>query len=191
MLIAIFCEKTRNYQALIKQALETGYNIALLTQDPEKIKINHEHLQVFKGDIEDEAAVNNTLEHANAVVGLFVRRTPQGISNIITTMQRYDVRRCIFFSEEVESYEGRTLSNSNAFKRTIASLITHKEPSSLDIIRKSDRDWTILQAFDSPNTPSEHVDLSGDSYAKVEDNFAKFMIGQIADATNISRILSI
>lgn len=191
MLIAIVCEKARRHQALIKQVLDVGYKIALVTKNPEKININHENLYIVKGDAEDKNLLDSMLEHANAVIGLFVRHTPQEVANIISTMQLHDVRRCIFFSEEVEVRKHHT-APKNFIQRTLSSL-SQTSKNSLDIIRQSDRDWTIIQAFDnaSDQKPHEHIDISANTYDKAEKNFAKFMVGQIADATHISKVLSI
>jgi nucleoside-diphosphate-sugar epimerase len=175
------------------RALKTGYGVIVLTAHPEKISLRHDNLRIVRGDAEDESLVHGLIEGVDAVVCLFRRQTATAIKNIVSGAQRHDVRRCIFFSESVEAdvsgAKRQSLDRLRHFLRPVAP----EDVRGIDLIRQSDRDWTILHPFDQENAPTAHhrIDISGNTYDKVKDNFAHFILGQITDTTYLSKVLSI
>ena len=190
MLIAILSEKAHQYQSFIQHALDTGYTISILTHQPEKISLRHPELNVTQGDLEDTVAIDNLLNKADVVVCLFKRSTTTAVSGIIDGMQHHDIRRLILFSEDHdETYPIQ--SDGNFLQR----VFHHRGEglSEMDILRHSDRDWTILQPGDSDtsiDTP-HHIDISGSTLQETKKNFTKLILEQITDANSIAKVLSI
>lgn len=190
MLIAILSEKAHQYQNFIQHALDTGYTISILTHQPEKISLRHPNLNVIQGDLENTASINNFLNKADVVICLFKQSTTTAVSNVVNGMQHHNIRRLILFAENLT--EMHAAQENGSFLR---KMFSHRDEAlnEADILRRSDRDWTILQPIDS-NTPIEtqyRIDISGSTLQEAKKNFTKLILQQITDANSIAKVLSI
>lgn len=192
MLLAVFSEEAHRHTHFIRQALLLGYDVRVLTRSPERLAIQHSQLGITAGNSEDKSLVHKLVSEADAVVCLFKEYTASGVENIVTAMQQYDVRRCILFSEEIGAPEV-VQHDRGLLKRALHVSPAVGHVDGIDLVRRSGRDWTIVHPSGQTGAPQSHghVDLSADTYEKVRDNFTNFIIGQIADATYIAKVLTI
>lgn len=184
MRIAILGEKRWSHH-FIQKVLEVGYEVTLLTPRPEQITISHTLLDIHKGTAEDATAVERAAHGANIVVGLFSRYSEARIQNLLHAAQAHDIRRVILFSE----HSGDIQENS---KKHSIFMRSRKSPS-IDMIRSSDRDWTLIYPLGQKEMPTAHVhiDVSADTLKKVEDNFAHFLVNQLTDASLVTKLVTI
>lgn len=194
MLITIFSENIHHYKALVKSFLEIGYEISLLIPESNNFSLKHQNLHIFKGTAADKTKTNKALRSADAVVCLFKKPTASEVDNITKTMKENGVKRHIFLYEE-SGIETRKLPP----KKNILNLFhpsTSLDQNSVEIIRASNQDWTILHPIHQKNCDctlkaDNHIDIVGETYKKTEENFAKFITEQISDVKYLSSVLSI
>ncbi|MBA2272191.1 MAG: SDR family oxidoreductase [Chthoniobacterales bacterium] len=88
---------------LVKQGLAQGYEVAAFVRDPAKLQTTHPQLQIVRGDVLDDAAVEAAVRGQDAVLSslghrrLFVpsRTQSEGTRNVIRAMETHGVRRFI------------------------------------------------------------------------------------------------
>jgi putative NADH-flavin reductase len=88
---------------LVAQALERGYNVTAFARKPSKIKINHDRLTVFEGDVLDADSLNEAMVNQDAVLSALGHQRwfypnkilSKGTKNIIEAMEKNNVKRFI------------------------------------------------------------------------------------------------
>jgi putative NADH-flavin reductase len=88
---------------LVAQALERGYAVTALVRDPSKLRIDHPHLQVVRGNVLDRASVDAAMRGQEAVVSALghkrffypTRILSEGTQNILSAMETHGVRRLV------------------------------------------------------------------------------------------------
>lgn len=103
--IALFGASGRTGSHFLSQALDKGYEIKALVRTPEKIKLKHEKLTVFEGDVLSSEDVDLVVKGADIVVSLFgrVKNSPallqtNGTKNIVESMKSHGVEKIISLS---------------------------------------------------------------------------------------------
>ena len=92
-------------RVLITQALEQGHRVTAFARNPAAITTKHKNLVVVQGDILDYASVERAVKGQDAVLSALgtkaLRRNTaisDGTRNIITAMEKYEVKRFVFES---------------------------------------------------------------------------------------------
>lgn len=93
----------RTGQELIKQALEQGHELTALVRDPRKLNIEHQNLQLLKGNVLDPKTVETAVTGQDAVLSalghkrFFIKTSilSAGTRNIISAMENQQVMRFI------------------------------------------------------------------------------------------------
>jgi putative NADH-flavin reductase len=57
--------------ALLQEALSRGHQVKALVRNPEKIKIQHEHLEIIQGDAQDAQKVAEVAQGSDAVISAY------------------------------------------------------------------------------------------------------------------------
>ncbi|MBT8444900.1 MAG: NAD(P)H-binding protein, partial [Gammaproteobacteria bacterium] len=110
--IAVIGATARSGRVIIAQALEAGYEVVGLARSPHKLKIEHDRLKMFKGDVRDRASLAAALTGDEAVICMVGYPTPKDptqqigevdlytvmAGNLITAMQTKGNRRLIMAS---------------------------------------------------------------------------------------------
>lgn len=68
MNIAIFGTSGIVGKAIVKEALEKGHQVTVLTRDAKKFPTDHNHLRIIEGDVTDRHVIHRVLENQNAVI---------------------------------------------------------------------------------------------------------------------------
>ena len=102
MKLAIFGAAGRTGIPLVQQALEGGNDVVALVRTPSKLSIKNERLTMIQGDAAHLADVERAVQGADAVLSVLghVKGSEpdiltQAIRNIITAMDKYDVKRLV------------------------------------------------------------------------------------------------
>lgn len=102
MKVVIFGASGRTGHHLVEQALGAGHEVAAFVRDPAKLRISHERLGVFRGDVTDAAAVEVAVAGRDAVLSALghTKGSPKdvqtvGTRNIVEAMEKQGVRRLV------------------------------------------------------------------------------------------------
>lgn len=154
MNILIFVASGATGHELVKQALTMGHQVTAFVRNPAKLRVRHDRLNVFQGDITDNASVEQSLEGQEAILCALGASTPfkrnpalvEGISNIVQAMETKNVPRFIYLSfiglDEKRKDLG-FVANHIAIPFLHNVVLDHQEKES--IIKQSRLEWTIVR----------------------------------------------
>jgi putative NADH-flavin reductase len=88
---------------LVSQALERGHHVTAFARKPSKIKIKHERLEIFEGNVLDVSSLDKAIVNQDAVLCALGHKRwfypnkilSKGTKNIIDAMERNNVKRII------------------------------------------------------------------------------------------------
>ena len=186
---------------LIKQALEQGHTVTAFTRDATKVDIEHNNLQVARGDVMDPASVEGVMQgHEVVLCSLGAGRKgtvrSEGTRNIIGAMEKVGLRRLICQST---LGVGDSRGNLNFFwKYIMFGLLLRPmyadHESQEDYVRHSSLDWTIIRpgAFTDGDRTGKyrHGFPSTDKTTKLKISLADvadFMLKQLIDDTYLHK----
>ena len=166
MKLTIFGATGRTGRYLVEQALAAGHEVTAFLRDPAKLAVQHERLRIAEGDIADAARVEEAVAGADAVVSALgpTKNSPPtmltvGWQNILAAMRKHGVQRLVTLTGAGVSVPGDPPSLGRTVMLTllkrIAPQILEDSQRSVDLIRSSDRDWTVVRAprlKDGPRT---------------------------------------
>jgi putative NADH-flavin reductase len=156
MRLAIFGGSGRTGQHLIRQALVQGDRVITLTRHPGKIDLRNLRLTISAGDIYDLAAVEQVISGADAVISVLgfatngpINEVSRGMENILTAMQRQNVRRLVVTSgagvDDPEDEPKFINKMMNQLFKLSAPHVYEDMLRTVTLVRASDRDWTVIR----------------------------------------------
>jgi putative NADH-flavin reductase len=180
---------------LVEQALAAGHDVTALVRNPAKIRARHERLRVVQGDILDFDSLDRAVAGQDAVLSSLGTKSvfgpviifSEGTSNLLRAMTQHDVRRLI-------SITGIGAGDSRGhggffYDKIILPILLKRiyedKDKQEEIIRKSDRDWTIVRpGFLTNGSPKGHcrvlTDLTGVTVGRISRaDVAAFMLAQL------------
>ena len=90
---------------VVEQALEAGYQVSVVLRHPDAFPIRHELLRIIKGDVLQPLTYENAFFGIDTVISCLGTRNrepttiySEGVTNIVTTMQKLNVDRIICLS---------------------------------------------------------------------------------------------
>ena len=205
MKLTIFGASGRTGVHLVEQALAAGHDVVALVRNPAKLTLRHERLRIAPGELTDEAAVEDAVRGADAVLAAL---SPQffggsgdlplasGTRNILAAMRTHGVRRLVC------SWGPSILIPRNPLLRALRSAIfalfrlfpatrsmVNETAEVGEAIRGSDRAWTVVVVTapnDRPGSGSVKVRTAAGSGDRVGSrisraDLAEFMLAQIDD----------
>ncbi len=175
MKIAIFGGTGRTGKHLVEQALSKGFQVNLLARNPGKVNIRNEALTVIAGDVKDAAAVEKTIGGSQAVLSALGPTSNQaefavskGMENILAAMQKDGVKRLIITAGAGvgdPKDEPRFFNHAmNFLLKLMAKNVLADMSRVVDMVRSSDRDWTVVRLpmlTDDPGTDEIKVGYVG------------------------------
>ncbi len=187
---------------LVQQALAQGHQVTAFVRDPAKLQFEHANLRVARGDVLDYATVEAAMRGQDAVLSAlghrrFYRPTTiqsEGMRNILLAMKACGVSRLI-----CETALG--LGNS-VFRMGIPGTFFMlplvlpfyfwDKARQEDLIRASDRDWTIVRpgilTSGAARRKYRHGENVGNYFWPVSSaraDVADFMLKQLQDDTYV------
>ncbi|MEO8607895.1 MAG: SDR family oxidoreductase [Chloroflexota bacterium] len=148
---------------VVEQALTAGHTVTAVVRRPSEMTLQHERLEIVKGDVLEPASIQAAIAGKDAVVSALgiKNRAPttvysQGVANIIQAMNAAHVRRLMCISAS-------GLDPGPLWQRVIAKpllwMILKEMYSDLarmeTVVKASNLDWTIMrppQFTDGPHT---------------------------------------
>jgi putative NADH-flavin reductase len=180
---------------LVEQALTVGHEVTALVRDPEKIRARHERLRVVQGDILDFNSLDLAVASQEAVLSSLGTKSvfkpvivfSEGTSNLLRAMTKHGVRRLIYITG---IGAGDSRGHGGFFYDKIILPIFLKriyqdKDKQEELIRKSDRNWTIVRPGFLTNGPPKGnyrvlTDLTGVTVGRISrGDVAAFMLAQL------------
>ena len=198
--IALLGATGQTGQKFLEIALDAGYEIKALVRDPSKLNLPKLHLSILKGDVLNEADVNQLLENTNIVVSLFghVKGSPEwlqtdGTKNIVAAMHNQKVSRIISLSggglpfpeKDQPKFADKLIRSimKIAVPKVLNDAIKHHE-----VLEHSNLNWTIVRAPRLTNDPKRGTYRVGwvgvNASTKIgREDLADFILTQVEDET--------
>ncbi|HFU7054276.1 TPA: SDR family oxidoreductase [Bacillus cereus] len=191
--IAILGANGKAGKFLVKQALEKGYQVKILTRNSNNMTITNENVEIIDGDARDFSSIRKLLKGCRAVINAVGQ--PKNESYIFSTvskhileaMKEFEIKRYILISGgslDVTGDQKRIINKIGAtlFKVFLSKMMQDKYKE-LQAIQDSDVDWTIvrlpfvMEGKSIGNIKESLVDMPG---IKIQNSdIAPFVIKQI------------
>jgi putative NADH-flavin reductase len=156
MRITIFGATGETGKQLVEQALAEGNEVVAFVRNPSKLNITDKNLTILKGELTDDALIENAVRGSDAVISVLgprggSRNKPltQGMHNIIEAMKKQGVRRLIISStlsakdpNDLPEFRFKALVT---FVRVTMHAAYEEIVSVADTVRASNLDWTIVR----------------------------------------------
>jgi len=145
----------RTGRELLAQGVAQGHSVTAFVRNPARLGPADPKIRIHRGDVADRASVESVISGQNAVIcatGTSSHLKPDsklviGMHNVICAMERYDVRRLIYLSNDsVRDVRYRL----NSFRRylILPLLLRHVvacHETNEAMIKQCSLDWTIVR----------------------------------------------
>lgn len=203
MKLAVFGGTGKTGKHLIRQALDAGYEVVALVRTPSKLAdMQHEHLHVIQGDIQQADCVQQTIQGADAVVSVLGPSSnkpeyaiSKGMDNILAAMQQHSVRRLIISAgagvRDPQDKPGLIDRAAGLALNIVSKNVVADMQQVVDKVRAADVDWTVVRVpmlTEEPAKGTLKVGYVGDITPRISrEDMAAFMLKQVEDATHIRK----
>jgi putative NADH-flavin reductase len=195
---------------LVAHALAAGHQVIAVTRRPDKFPQQHPNLTVARADVLDASAVEGVVSGADAILSTLgapygrkqVAVYSVGVRNILTAMERHQVRRLVVVSSSATNpkpyadagfFFNRVVQPFvvNVLGKTVYEDMRRME----ELIRNSEVDWTIVRPsglFDADFVSDYELaenHIAGRFTAR--SDLAAAMLAQIDDERYVRKILAI
>lgn len=204
MKLTIFGATGRTGMPLVRQALEAGYDVTVLVRTPAKMTMQDNHLTVVQGDAMNTADVDKVIQGADAVISVLghSKDSPKdmqtvAIRNIITSMQKYGVKRLLSLTGAgVDAPQDRPKLANHLIKFALKALsgdVLKDGEQQTAIIQQSQLDWTVVRSprlNEGPHTGKYRVGWVGvNTGTRISRaDVADFLLKQATDTTFIRQM---
>lgn len=164
--IALFGATGKTGNHFLQKALEAGYRVKALARTPSNLNFEGSDLQVIKGDVLDQKAVNKVVDSADVVVSLFghVKGSPkwlqtQGTENIVRAMKASGVEKIISLSGgglPFEKDQPKFMDHLiRGIMKVVASKILNDAIKHAEVLKQSGMEWIIVRGPVLTNGPEK------------------------------------
>ncbi len=142
---------------VVEQALQAGHHVTVVIRNPGAFNIQHQNLEIIKGDVFQPLTFENEMKEKDVVVSCLgiQKREPttvysKGVSNIADAMLKAGVSRiiCISAGAVIIPPKG-SLMTKFFIKNILQPLFKHLYVDMLimeKMLRESDLNWTVIRA---------------------------------------------
>jgi len=195
--IAVLGGGGRTGKYLVTQLLLQGYSLKLLLRHPEDFIIQHQSIEIIKGDAIDPEAIRILLEGCSAIISTVGQRNNEPLVsgrstvNILRSMALYGIRRFILLAginvDTPFDKKGTETSMATEWMKTNFPLIHGDRQKTYSLLTTSDVDWTLVRVPFIEFTDSDNeitVSMEDCHGNKISANsIATFMTRQLSDRT--------
>jgi putative NADH-flavin reductase len=189
----------------IQKALSSGHQVIAYARTPSKISIQHDNLEIVKGELNEANKIAEALKDSDAVLSLLGPKTKSkallianGYKNIISTMQRDGPKRLI--TAVSSSYKDPNdkfqfmVEFGVLMLKVLAPSILKDILTTGELIRGSHLDWTIARLPMLKSKPAKgdiNIGYAGDGkfnfFELTRADLADFLINQLSDNTYLHK----
>ena len=188
MKLAIFGATGKTGIEIVKQTLEQGHTVTAFVRDSTRLAIEDERLTIVVGDAFDPASVAQSVQGQNAVIcalgaGSELKKTTvrtAGTINIISGMQKYNVKRLIVVTAMGVGESWNTLSMMNKFFfATLLKSSRDDHETQEAAVKESGLDWTIIRPSGLTDTPRTGIYEVGENIPAATSKIARADIADL------------
>lgn len=186
-------------KAIVKEALEKGHQVTVLTRDASKFPTVHNQLRIIEGDVTDRHIIHQALENQDAVIqtlgiggkgdGKPTTFVSEANQLIMQEMEQMNIRRFIAISVIGAGDSNRFLPwiykkcILPVFQKWFIPIIEDKNRMENDIL-KSHLDWTVIRCTTVQDKPAKGkvnatLDGKGVKFTITATDMASFFIKQL------------
>lgn len=210
MSIVVFGAHGPTGRLLVSHALAAGHQVIAVTRRPDKFPQQHPNLMVARADVLDASAVEGVVSGADAILSTLgapygrkqVAVYSVGVRNILTAMERHQVRRLVVVSSSAT--DPKPYADAGFFfNRVVQPFVVNVVGKTVyedmrrmeELIRNSEVDWTIVRPsglFDTDFVSD--YELAEDHIAgrfTARSDLAAAMLAQVDDERYVRKILAI
>jgi putative NADH-flavin reductase len=210
MSIVVFGANGPTGRLLVSHALAAGHQVIAVTRRPDKFPQQHPNLTVARADVLDASAVEGIVSGADAILSTLgapygrkqVAVYSVGVRNILTAMERHQVRRLVVVSSSAT--DPKPYADAGFFfNRVVQPFVVNVLGKTVyedmrrmeELIRNSEVDWTIVRPsglFDADFVSDYELaenHIAGRFTAR--SDLAAAMLAQIDDERYVRKILAI
>jgi putative NADH-flavin reductase len=210
MSIVVFGANGPTGRLLVAHALAAGHQVIAVTRRPDKFPQQHPNLTVARADVLDASAVEGVVSGADAILSTLgapygrkqVAVYSVGVRNILTAMERHQVRRLVVVSSSAT--DPKPYADAGFFfNRVVQPFVVNVLGKTVyqdmrrmeELIRNSEVDWTIVRPsglFDADFVSDYELaenHIAGRFTAR--SDLAAAMLAQIDDERYVRKILAI
>jgi putative NADH-flavin reductase len=210
MSIVVFGANGPTGRLLVAHALAAGHQVIAVTRRPDKFPQQHPNLTVARADVLDASAVEGVVSGADAILSTLgapygrkqVAVYSVGVRNILTAMERHQVRRIVVVSSSAT--DPKPYADAGFFfNRVVQPFVVNVLGKTVyedmrrmeELIRNSEVDWTIVRPsglFDADFVSDYELaenHIAGRFTAR--SDLAAAMLAQIDDERYVRKILAI
>jgi nucleoside-diphosphate-sugar epimerase len=199
MKLAIFGATGGTGKQLVEQALATGHQVVAFVRDPSRLTTRHERLTIMQGELADRAAIERAVLGADAVIsvlgprrGARAKSITRGTENILVAMNKHGVRRIVVTStpsaQDPSDVPDFRFKLAVSMIQLIARGAYEDIVNTAQVVRASDRDWTIVRVSMLVDAPKTGVVKVGHVNKEMgmritRADLAEFVLKQVQDTT--------
>jgi putative NADH-flavin reductase len=210
MSIVVFGANGPTGRLLVSHALAAGHQVIAVTRRPDKFPQQHPNLTVARADVLDASAVEGVVSGADAILSTLgapygrkqVAVYSVGARNILTAMERHQVRRLVVVSSSAT--DPKPYADAGFFfNRVVQPFVVNVLGKTVyqdmrrmeELIRNSEVDWTIVRPsglFDADFVSDYELaenHIAGRFTAR--SDLAAAMLAQIDDERYVRKLLAI
>lgn len=182
-------------QQIVEQGLAQGHEATALVRNPDKFQMQHNSLQLVKGDILDPASLDAVQQQDAVISSLGTKKIglesvtllSEGTKNLLRAMERHSVKRliCITGLGAGDSKgHGGLLYDKLILPLILKRIYDDKDRQEAEI-RQSNLDWVIVRPGILTNDPAKGnyrvlTDLTGVTAGKISRaDVAAFVLQQL------------
>ena len=191
-------------KAVIKEALNLGYQVKVLARDPEKLGELKEKVKIVKGDLLDELSVEKAFEGSEAIINVSgAVKEPEQLQKfqkiakiLVDKMKQEGITRLINISLAVISLPLEKLDFKRKALRVLVNLFFKQkkliqEAVMTIILNEKDIDWTFVRPAFFSNKAGTGKVLADDKKMPgttiMLEDLGKFMVEQITSTQWIKK----
>lgn len=184
-------------QQIVEQGLAQGHEVTALVRNPDRFQMQHNSLQLVKGDILDPASLDAVQQQDAVISSLGTKKIglesvtllSEGTKNLLRAMERHSVKRliCITGLGAGDSKgHGGLLYDKLILPLILKRIYDDKDRQEAEI-RQSNLDWVIVRPGILTNDPAKGnyrvlTDLTGVTAGKISRaDVAAFVLQQLTD----------
>lgn len=203
MKILIFGASGATGSNLVSQALRQEHIVTAFVRTPSRVKLRHDKLHIFQGDVSDYQQVADALTNQEIVLSALGASSPFkrdlkliiGMQNIVAAMSRKRTSRLIYQSFLGVRDDRKELGLMvNVIMPVLLKSVIKDHEIKEDVIVKSNLDWTIVRCSVLTNGPltvkyrtGEHISSSSVIPFISRADVADFMLKQMGDKTYLHK----
>jgi uncharacterized protein YbjT (DUF2867 family) len=154
--LAVFGATGPTGRILVNDALDAGHDVTAYARDPGKLALEHARLRVIAGQLDDDAAIDDAIDGADAVISVLGpgkghTGTPiaQGTQRIVDAMHRHGVRRLVATAtpsarDDRDRFDPR-FAPMIGLVRLLVRAAYADIIATAAVVRGSSLDWTLLR----------------------------------------------